>query len=70
MNCIKLLGQSLMARDFDSQVAEFQVRISVLNRYTVVGTHITEAVGQIRSGKGAVCPSTDLCNTADERRYI
>ena len=28
---MKLLGQRLMARDFDRQVAEVQVRISVLN---------------------------------------
>ncbi|MFV0245446.1 MAG: IS5 family transposase, partial [Qingshengfaniella sp.] len=45
MNCIKLLGQSLMARDFNRQVAELQVRIAVLNRYTALGIPITEAVG-------------------------
>ena len=45
MNCIKLLGQSLMARDFDRQVAELQVRIAVLNGYTALGIPITEAVG-------------------------
>ena len=38
MHCVKLLGQSLMARDFDRQVAEAQVRIAVLNRYTALGT--------------------------------
>ncbi|MGJ8590264.1 MAG: IS5/IS1182 family transposase, partial [Yoonia sp.] len=32
MHCIKLIGQSLMARDFERQVAEIQVRIAVLNR--------------------------------------
>ncbi|MBT8153429.1 IS5/IS1182 family transposase, partial [Epibacterium ulvae] len=37
MHCVKLLGQSLMARDFDRQVAELQVRIAVFNRYTVLG---------------------------------
>ena len=31
MHCLKLLGQRLMARDFDRQVAELQVRIAVLN---------------------------------------
>ena len=36
MNCVKLLGQGLMARDFDRQVAELQVRIAVLNRYTAL----------------------------------
>lgn len=45
MNCIKLLGQSLMARDFDRQVAELQVRIAVLNGYTALGVPVTEPVG-------------------------
>ncbi|WP_170766722.1 IS5 family transposase [Ruegeria lacuscaerulensis] len=45
MNCIKLLGQSLMARDFDRQVAELQVRITVLNGYTALGIPVTQAVG-------------------------
>jgi hypothetical protein len=45
MNCVKLLGQSLMARDFDRQVAEVQVRIAVLNRYTALGIPVTEVVG-------------------------
>lgn len=45
MNCIKLLGQSVMARDFDRQVAEIQIRIAVLNRYTGLGIPVTEAVG-------------------------
>jgi len=31
-HCVKLLGQGLMARDFDRQVAELQVRIAALNR--------------------------------------
>ncbi len=45
MHCVKLMGQSLMARDFDRQVAEIQVRIAVLNRYTALGIPNTEAVG-------------------------
>lgn len=45
MHCVKLLGQSLMARDFDRQVAELQVRIAVLNRYTALGIPVTEPVG-------------------------
>ena len=45
MNCIKLLGQSLMARDFDRQVAEIQIRIAVFNRYTALGTPITKPAG-------------------------
>ena len=45
MHCVKLMGQSLMARDFDRQVAEIHIRIAVLNRYTALGIPVTEAVG-------------------------
>lgn len=44
MHCVKLLGQRLMARDFDREVAELQVRIAVLNGYTALGIPVTEAV--------------------------
>jgi hypothetical protein len=43
MHCVKLLGQRLMAWDFDRQVAEVQVRIRVLNGYTALGIPITKA---------------------------
>ena len=45
MNCVKLLGQRLSARDFDRQVAEFQVRVAVLNGFTALGIPVTEAAG-------------------------
>ena len=45
MNCNKLLGQSLMAKDFDRQVAEIQLRVAILNRYTALGIPVTEVVG-------------------------
>lgn len=45
MHCVKLLGQRLMARDFDRQVAEIHVRIAVLNGYTALGIPVTEPVG-------------------------
>ena len=45
MHCVKLMGQSLMARDFDRQVAEIQIRIAVLNRYTGLGIPVTKPVG-------------------------
>ena len=45
MHCVKRLGQSFMARDFDRQVAEIQNRIAVLNRYTALGIPVTEPVG-------------------------
>ncbi|RYE67456.1 MAG: IS5 family transposase, partial [Oxalobacteraceae bacterium] len=43
MRCFKLLGERIMARDFDRQVAELQVRAAVLNRFTRLGTPITVA---------------------------
>ncbi len=45
MHCMKLLGQRLMARDFDRQVAEVHIRIAVMNGYTALGIPVTEAVG-------------------------
>ena len=45
MHCVKLLGQRLMARDFDRQVAEVQVRVAILNGYTALGIPVTKAVG-------------------------
>ncbi|PRZ44540.1 IS5 family transposase [Tritonibacter scottomollicae] len=45
MNCVKLLGQRLMARDFDRQVAEIQIRAAILNRFTALGIPRTMAVG-------------------------
>ncbi|KIC39845.1 transposase [Ruegeria sp. ANG-R] len=45
MNCVERLGQGLMARDFGRQVAELQVPIAVLNRYTALGIPVTEPAG-------------------------
>ncbi|WP_323038502.1 IS5 family transposase [Gemmobacter sp.] len=45
MHCVKLLGQRLSARDFDRQVAEFQVRVAVLNGFTALGIPVTEVAG-------------------------
>ena len=44
MNCMKLLGQKLMSRDFDRQTAELQVRIAILNRFTALGIPVTQPV--------------------------
>ena len=45
MHSMKLLGQRLMARDFDRKVAEVQIRIAVMNGYTALGMPDTETVG-------------------------
>lgn len=62
---MKQLGQSVMARDFDRQVAEIQVRMAVLNRYTALGVPVTEAVGKVCPGKGGVRSKPDLCYKAE-----
>jgi hypothetical protein len=41
----RVLGQRLMARDFDRQVAEVQVRVAVLNRFTALGIPVTKVAG-------------------------
>ena len=45
MHCPKLLGQRLSARDFDRQVTKVQVRVAALNRFTALGTPVTEVAG-------------------------
>ena len=45
MHCVKLPGQRLMARDFNRQVAEVQVRVAVLNGFTALGIPVTKAAG-------------------------
>ena len=45
MRGLKPLGQRLMARDFDRQVAEVQARIAVMNGYTAPGIPVTKTVG-------------------------
>lgn len=45
MNCVKLLGQRLVSWDFDRQVAEVQIRVAVLNRFTALGVPVTVAAG-------------------------
>lgn len=45
MHCVKLLGQRLMARDFNRQVAELHIRVAVLNRFTALGIPVTKAMG-------------------------
>jgi hypothetical protein len=51
MHCMKLLGQRLMARDFDRQVAEIQVRMAIMNGYTQLGIPVTKKCGINVSGK-------------------
>ncbi len=64
MHCVKLLGQRLMARDFDRQVAEIRLRTAVLNGCTALGIAVTEAVRQVLLGKREISTSEALCNRA------
>ena len=41
MNCIKLVGQKLAARELHRQTAELEVRIAFLNRSTALGIPVT-----------------------------
>lgn len=45
MHCMKRLGQKPMARDPDRQVAELQLRVVVVTRFTVLGKPVTVALG-------------------------
>lgn len=57
MRCLKLLGERVMSHDFDRQVTELQIRAfagslgpvaftrSPLNRFTALGTPLTQRAG-------------------------
>ena len=42
MHCIKLLGDKLSARNFDSQVNEIHARVAILNKFTELGRPHTQ----------------------------
>ena len=44
MHCIKLLGDKLSARNFQSQVNEIHARVAVLNKFTELGRPNTKVV--------------------------
>ena len=44
MNCFKRLGEKVMARTFERQVVELNIRASILNRFTELGTPQTVAL--------------------------
>jgi len=45
MHCVKLPSLRLAARDVDRKVAEFQVRVAVLNGFTARAIPVTEVAG-------------------------
>lgn len=45
MRCFKLLGERVMSRDFDRQVAELQIRAAILNCFTTLGAPLTQRAG-------------------------
>lgn len=45
MRCFKLLGEHVVSRDFDRQVAELQIRAAILNRFTALGVPLTQRAG-------------------------
>ncbi len=51
MRCLKLLGERIMARDFDRQDAEVQIRIALMNRFTSLGMPQTVRMRWHKSGK-------------------
>jgi hypothetical protein len=46
MHCFKLLGERVMAREFDRQVAELQIRAVILNRFVALGNPETQRIAQ------------------------
>jgi hypothetical protein len=66
MNCIKQLGERVMARTFERQANELHIRAAILNRFTELGRPKTAAVAWPRPGGGVNRLKLDLCNNALE----
>lgn len=62
MRCLKLLGERVMSRDFDRRVAALKIRAAILNRFTALGTPLTQRAGLLCPGKGELRASVDLGN--------
>ena len=45
MNCVKLLGQWMMSRDFGRHVAEAQICAAVFYGFTAFGIFVAEPLG-------------------------
>jgi len=67
MRCFKLLGERVMARTFERQVVELQVRSAVLNRFTHLGTPGDAGCGLTPSGVRGNSASAELCNKAHQQ---
>ena len=52
MRRLKALGERIVSRDFERQVAELHIRVAVLNRFTALGTPVMQRVALVCPGKG------------------
>lgn len=66
MRCFKLLGERVMARDFDRQVAELQVRAAALNRFTRLDTDY--ALGDVNQTTNSV--SSPSARFAQQSQFV
>ena len=70
MHCVKLLGQRLMARDFDRLVAEFQIGVAVLNGYTALRIPVTKVAGWLSGDRGSPAVSRFVQQSHDLARTL
>lgn len=67
MHCFNRLGERVMARTFERQVAALHARVALLNRFTQPGrptTVVVPAVAKLRLGWGQSRAESGLCNKA------
>ncbi len=60
------LGEKVISRTFERQVAELNIRAFILNRFTELGTPQTVVVALLRLGFRIARPQAGLCNKAEE----
>jgi hypothetical protein len=68
MWCLKAFGERIAARHPDSQTAEIQIRVALMNRFSALGTAEIVRVALSSRGKGQSCLRRDLRNDAQGGR--
>ena len=69
MHFFKRLGERVIARTFERQVAELQVRVALLNRFTQLRAPQKVAVAQSSLGSGKLCLVGILCSKVVTKNF-
>jgi hypothetical protein len=70
MRCLRAFGERNAARHPDSQTAKIQIRITLMNRFSALGTTEMVRVAFTKWGKEAPRLKQTFCNNACQHSYL